>query len=183
MASRRKPPSWLPGGGLPSIEELRAQQRMRASRMSITNITATLNRSRYTIDPTTDRVRLFNRLLAAVLLYSVLAVPTQIAFAAPSGGWLALDVVVDLVFWVELVLQFRLGFRVSREEEGSKGVARQGGAPGISGAGWQRIELDGRAIAIRYLRARHSPPRAQPSLVCARASCCAVLCGADACVC
>ena len=70
------------------------------------------------------------------------AVPIQIALEVPTArsAWLAVDLSVSALFWLDLLLGFRLGFSCSRGEK--VGSHERGG----------ELVLAPTAIALRYLR-------------------------------
>ena len=96
----------------------------------------------YTIDPSFRSPYYYHQILAGALLYTVAAVPLQIAFIEPPNFsfYLVLDSVVEALFWFDMLLRFRLGFRLPAS------AIRDGDGD------LRRLELNPTAIARRYLR-------------------------------
>ena len=92
----------------------------------------------WTVDPNTLWVFRWNQLIAAACIYSAIAVPLQVAFAAAatSTAWIAIDGIFDAIYWLDLLLHFRLGFR----------TAVAGPNPEL------RLELHGGRIGRRYAK-------------------------------
>ena len=59
------------------------------------------------IDPTARWVLLWYRLLVVCLLYSTVTIPFQVAFEVNAGSF---DLAVDVLFWIDIAINFRLGF-------------------------------------------------------------------------
>lgn len=63
------------------------------------------------VDPRTRWVQNWIRLLVVCLLYSTVMIPFQVGFdIEATGALLGIDTAVDVFFWLDIVLNFRLGF-------------------------------------------------------------------------
>ena len=83
------------------------------------------------------------RWLGVCLLYSTIMIPYQVSFDIdPRDGVLALDWVVDIFFWADIVLNFRLGYHRHHDDSG--------GDDDVSGP--NQIVMAWRPIAKRYIR-------------------------------
>ena len=103
----------LPGGRnvLSQFANLTARRRARSS-IRPSEVASGSCLSSWVVDPGTPWVYRWNQLVGLAILYSAVAIPVAIAFEAPVTGslWWALDLfVVDVIFWLDLVLQFRTG--------------------------------------------------------------------------
>jgi Ca2+-binding EF-hand superfamily protein len=68
-------------------------------------------RKPFTINPHHPIKRIWDTVVLCLVVYGAVSTPLQIGFDLdPSGGWMAIEVMVDAVFWVDLIFNFISGY-------------------------------------------------------------------------
>ena len=97
----------------------------------------------YSIDPEGSFRSKWDLAQAIILAYIALTVPFRVGLKQPAeGGWYVLDLIIDLYFYVDVVLNFVTGFEESEPDEAIDGSLDDAG----------RVVYDPAAIAKHYAR-------------------------------
>ena len=97
----------------------------------------------YSIDPEGSFRSNWDLAQAIILAYIALTVPFRVGLKQPAeGGWYVLDLIIDLYFYVDVVLNFVTGFEESEPDEAIDGSLDDAG----------RVVYDPAAIAKHYAR-------------------------------
>ena len=97
----------------------------------------------HSIDPEGSFRSKWDLAQAIILAYIALTVPFRVGLKQPAeGGWYVLDLIIDLYFYVDVVLNFVTGFEESEPDEAADGSLDDAG----------RVVYDPAAIAKHYAR-------------------------------